>query len=220
VGLLDAKRESRSVPLCGVVAPCERGRVQQLHAMTDRTPSPRVLVRPLLRVRQIRQFTSEPPTDQELGAIADAGRWSGSSKNSQPWRFVIVRDRDVLKEIHDAGLPQTRSLATGRTAIAIALPDDDDPVSHAFDEGRAAERMLIAASFLGLGAAIAWAVPKIRDMVGSLLAVPDGWFIRTLVVVGHPSPEAMAPKSAPGKARLPREEMVFEGSWPAERREG
>jgi nitroreductase len=183
--------------------------------MTDRTPSPRVIVRPLLRVRQIRQFTKEPPSDEELGAIADAGRWSGSSKNSQPWRFVILRDRDVLKQIHDAGLPQTRSLATGPTAIAIVLPDDSDAVSHAFDEGRAAERMLIAASFLGLGAAIAWAVPAIRDLVGSLLGVPDGWFVRTLVVVGHPAPEALAPKSAPGKARLPREDVVFEGTWPA-----
>jgi nitroreductase len=187
--------------------------------MTDRTPSPRVVVRPLLRVRQLRQYTAEPPTDDELGAIVDAGRWSGSSKNSQPWRFVIVRDRDVLKQIHDAGLPQMRSLATALAAIAIVVPDDDDPLSHAYDEGRAAERMLIAASFLGLGAAIAWAVPAIRDMVGSLLAIPDGWFVRTLVVVGHPTPEALAPKSAPGMARLPREEVVFEGSWPVERRD-
>lgn len=188
--------------------------------MTDRTPSPRVLVRPLLRVRQIRQFTDEPPTDEELGAIADAGRWSGSSRNRQPWRFVIVRDRDVLKQIHDAGLPQMRSLGTALAAIAIVVPDDDDPESHAYDEGRAAERMLIAASFLGLGAAIAWALPAIRDLVGSLLAIPDGWFVRTLVVVGHLAPEALAPKSAPGKARLPREEVVFEGSWPAERQDG
>ena len=174
-----------------------------------------MLVRPLLRVRQLRQYTTEPPTDDELGAIVDAGRWSGSSKNSQPWRFVIVRDADVLKQIHDAGLPQMRSLATALAAIAIVVPDDADADSIAYDEGRAAERMLIAASFLGLGAAIAWAVPTLRPLVGSLLGVPDGWFVRTLVVVGHPTPEALAPKSAPGMGRLPRDEVVFEGAWPA-----
>ena len=183
--------------------------------MPDRTPSPRVLVRPLLRVRQLRQYTAEPPTDDELGAIVDAGRWSGSSRNSQPWRFVIVRDTGVLKQIHDAGLPQMRSLATARAAIAIVVPDDEDAASIAYDEGRAAERMLIAASFLGLGAAIAWAVPGIRNLVGSLLGVPDGRFVRTLVVVGHPTAEALAPKSAPGQARLPRDQVVFEGTWPA-----
>jgi nitroreductase len=187
--------------------------------MTDRTPSPRVLVRPLLRVRQIRQFTDEQPTDEELGAIADAGRWSGSSRNGQPWRFIVVRDRDVLGQIHEAGMPQMRSLATALAAIAIVVPDDDDAVSVAYDEGRAAERMLIAASFLDLGAAIAWALPAIRPLVGSLRGVPDGWFIRTLVVVGRTAPEALGPKSPPGKARLPREDVVFEGSWPAEGRE-
>jgi nitroreductase len=172
-------------------------------------------VRPLLRIRQIRQFTDEAPTNDELATLADVARWSGSSTNTQPWRFIVVRDRDVLLQLHEAGLPQTRSLATALAAIAIVLPDGD-AISHAFDEGRAAERMLIGASNLGLGAGIAWIMPGIRPLVGKLFALPDGWFVRTLVVVGHPTKEARAPKSAPGKARLPREDVVFEARWPAE----
>jgi nitroreductase len=173
-------------------------------------------LRPLLRVRQIRQFTDEAPTSDELAALADVARWSGSSTNTQPWRFIVVRDRDVLLRLHEAGLPQTRSLATARAAIAIVLPAGD-AISHAFDEGRAAERMLIGATNLGLGAGIAWIMPGIRPLVGDLLALPDGWFVRTLVVVGHPTKEARAPKAAPGKARFPREEVVFDGRWPAGR---
>jgi nitroreductase len=184
--------------------------------VTNPDPSPLEIVRPLLRVRQIRQFTDEAPTDPELAAIADVARWSGSSTNTQPWRFIVVRDRDVLLHIHEAGLPQTRSLATALAAIAIVLPDGDDVISHAFDEGRAAERMLIGASNLGLGAGIAWIMPGIRRLVADLLALPNGWFVRTLVVVGHPTDEARAPKAAPGKARLPRDEVVFESRWPAE----
>ena len=184
--------------------------------MTNDDRAPLEIIRPLLRVRQIRQFTDLPPTDDELAALTDVARWSGSSTNTQPWRFILVRDRDVLLEIHAAGLPQTRSLATALAAIAIALPDDDDAISHAFDEGRAAERMLIGATNLGLGAGIAWIMPGIRPLVGDLLALPDGWFIRTLVVVGNPTDAARAPKAAPGKARLPREDVVFEGRWPAE----
>ena len=172
----------------------------------------RDIVRPLLRVRQIRQFTDVPPTGEQLAAIADVARWSGSSRNTQPWRFIVVTDREVLRRIQEAGMPQTRSLATAQAAIAIVLPDED-AVSNAFDEGRAAERMLIAASFLDLAAAIAWAVPAIRGLVGELLGVPPGWFVRTLVVVGNATDEALAPKNPPGKARLPREEVVFEGRW-------
>jgi nitroreductase len=176
------------------------------------TDDPRDAVRPLLRVRQIREFTSEPPTDPELDAIVDAARWSGSSTNSQPWRFITIRDRQVLEQLHDAGLPQTRSLKTARAAVAIALPDDEYAVSHAYDEGRAAERMLIAATFLELAAGIAWITTKVRPVVAQLLDIPEGWFVRTIVVVGHPTEAALAPK---GQGRLPREETVFAERWPS-----
>jgi nitroreductase len=174
----------------------------------------RLAVRPLLRVRQIREFTAEPPTDVELEAIADAARWSGSSTNSQPWRFIVTRDRERLMRIHDAGLPQTRCLRTAPAAIVIVLPDDGSAVSHAYDEGRAAERILIAAHLLGLGAGIAWVLKDIRPVVKALLGLPDGWLVRTIVVVGHPTDAALAPKSPPGKGRLPRAEVVFEEHWP------
>jgi nitroreductase len=172
------------------------------------------IVRPLLRVRQTREFEPEVPTDEELGAIADVARWSGSSTNTQPWRFIVIRDREVIARIHEAGMPQTRSLATAPAAIAIVLPDDDDAVSYAYDEGRAAERMLIAASFLGLAAGIAWVMPHVRGVVADLLGLPADRFVRTIVVVGHPTERSRAPKNPPGKARLPREEVIFEGRWP------
>jgi len=170
-------------------------------------------VRPLLRVRQIREFTPDAPTPAELDAIVDAARWSGSSTNSQPWRFITIRDRGVLEQLHDAGLPQTRSLKTAPAAVAIALPDDQYAVSHAYDEGRAAERMLIAANLVGLAGGIAWITTKVRPVVSELLAIPEGWFVRTIVVVGHPTEAALAPK---GQGRLPRDETVFEERWTAD----
>ena len=172
----------------------------------------REAVRPLLRVRQIREFTPDAPTDAELEAITDAARWSGSSTNSQPWRFITIRDRAVLDRLHDAGLPQTRSLKTAPAAVAIVLPDDQYAISHAYDEGRASERMLIAAQAVGLRAGIAWIRSDVRPLVAELLALPEGRFVRTLVVVGHPTDAALAPK---GQGRLPREQAVFAERWPA-----
>jgi nitroreductase len=184
--------------------------------MTDPPPSPTDLVRPLLRVRQIRAFTDEPVELAELEALADVARWSGSSKNTQPWRFIVIRDTAALRAIADAGKPQTRSLQTAAAAIAISLPvEPGRAISNAFDEGRAAERMLIAASLLGLGAGIAWVRSEARGTVGELLSLPADRFVRTVVAVGHPSIPARRPKSAPGQARLPREEVVFEERWPS-----
>ena len=173
-------------------------------------------VRPLLRVRQVREFTDSPVSPSALDAIADAARWSGSSTNSQPWRFVIVRSVETLRAIAAAGLPHTRSLQTATAAVAVVLPEGKGVgISHAFDEGRAAERMLIAASFLDLGAAVAWILPDVRPVVGALLGLPEGHFVRTVVALGHPSAAAQRPKSARGKARLPREATVFYETWGA-----
>ena len=182
-----------------------------MHSTTD----PAEVVRPLLRVRQIREFTDQPVDPAALGAIADAARWSGSSRNSQPWRFIVIRDPSTLRAIQEAGMPHTRSLVTARAAIAIVLPSQPGSgISHGYDEGRAAERMLIAASLLGLGAAVAWVRADVRPRVGELLLLPEDRFVRTVVAIGHPTDAARRPKSARGDARLPREETVFEERWP------
>ncbi len=172
-------------------------------------------VRPLLRVRQIREFADRPVTRGELDAIADAARWSGSASNSQPWRFIEIVNRETVRTLGESAAPHTRSLLTAPAAIAIVLPDEaDKAVSRAYDEGRAAERMLIAATLLGLGAGISWILPETRPRIHALLGVPEGHVIRTIVAIGHPSEAARRPKSEPGKARLPRETVVFEERWP------
>jgi nitroreductase len=177
--------------------------------------SPADLVKPLLRVRQVREFASTPVDPAALHAIADAARWSGSSRNAQPWRFVIIQDPHRIRAIHESGLPQTRALATAQAAIAIVMPSEPGSgISHGYDEGRAAERMLIAASMLGLGAGIAWIRSEARPTIAELLGLPEDRFIRTVIAVGHPSEAGRRSKSPPGEARLPREDTVFEERWP------
>jgi nitroreductase len=170
-------------------------------------------VRPLLRVRQVREYRPDPPTDAQLEAITDAARWTGSSVNTQPWRFILIRDRATLDRLHEAGLPQTRSLKTAPAAVAIVMPERGSTVSHAYDEGRAAERILIAAHLVGLAAGIAWIRREIAQTVVDALALPEGHFVRTIVAVGNPTEAALAPKSKPGEARLPRDHVVFEERW-------
>lgn len=175
---------------------------------------PLELVRPLLRTRQYREFTPEPPTEAELTALTEVARWSGSSRNTQPWRFIVIHDREAITRIHDAGVPQTRALLTATVAIAIVLSGDPGDVEHAFDEGRVSERLLVAARLLGLGAGVAWARTEVRPLVAEILGLPADHFVRTIVVVGHPSEAATHPKSAPGKARLPAAETVLMERWP------
>lgn len=171
----------------------------------------REVVRPLLRVRQVREFSDRPVDPAALDAIADAGRWSGSSKNGQPWRFVVVRRRETLDRLARADDPPSGPLLTAAAALAIAMPDvPGTSVVTAYDEGRAAERMLVAASLLGLGAAIGWVGKGARPIVAELLGVPEDRQVRTILAIGHPTDAAARPKTARGKARLPRRQTVFE----------
>ena len=172
-------------------------------------------LRPLRRVRQIREFTDDPVDPADLAAIADVARWSGSSRNEQPWRFITIADVGPIRRIAASGLPMTRALQSAMAAVAIVLPTEPErEVGRAYDDGRAAERILIGATMLGLGAGIAWvrrgdAPPVVRAELG----IPEGWQVRTIVAIGYPTEAALRPKAAPGTARRPREEAVFEERW-------
>lgn len=184
--------------------------------MTDPTHDALQTVKPLLRTRQVREFTAEPLTDAQLHALTEVARWSGSSRNTQPWRFLVVRDPATLRALHAAGVPQTRSLATATAAIAIVLPVDAEPgvtLSHAYDDGRAAERILVAAGLLGVGAGIAWVRGEVLPAMRAILGLPEDRLVRTIIALGNPSEAARAPKSAPGQARIPREESVKQERW-------
>ena len=178
-------------------------------------PEPIEAVQPLIRVRQTRAFTGRKVTRAELDAITEVARWTGTSRNEQALRFVAIRNVARIREIADIGLPQTRGLPTATAAVAIVEPDEPERgISRSFDDGRAAERMLIAAHALGLAAGISRVRPDVRDGINKTLNLPGNRSVRTIVAFGHPTEDALAPKSAPGKARHPREELIYEEQWP------
>jgi nitroreductase len=177
--------------------------------------TPADILRPLRRTRQIREFEPTPLDPAVVDALVDVARWSGSSQNKQPWRFIVITGPATLHAIHEAGVPGTNAFATATAAIAIAMPADPArAVRDAYDDGRATERILVAATMLGVGAGISWLRPEVRPVVAELLGLPEDRMIRTIVQLGHPTPAAMEPKAAPGTGRLPRDEVVFREHWP------
>jgi nitroreductase len=180
--------------------------------MSEPEPAIRATADPVLtalrRTRQVRQFTDQPVDAADLGAILEVARWSGSSMNRQPWTFVVIHkraDREHLAEL----APNAKHVAGAAVAIAIAMSGDNSEWD-AYDEGRAAERILVAASALGLGAAIGWAIAADRPKVAAFLGLAAPAFVRTIISLGHPTEAARRPRSAPGTARRPIAELVRE----------
>ncbi len=166
-----------------------------------------VILRALRRTRQVRQFTDEPVAEADLEAILNVARWSGSASNRQPWTFMVLRGAGVRRRFAELA-PSARHLEGAPVGVAIAMPGEN-AVMDAFDEARVAERILIAAGVLGLGAAIGWA-GKDREAIGELLGLTPPAYVRTVISIGHPTEAAEQPKSAPGAARRPLSELVRE----------
>src|SRR5512137_1423344 len=104
-------------------------------------------------LRSVRQFDlSRPIEEAALQRILQAGRMSGSSKDSQPWWFIIVQDRATLQALSHTG-DYAQHLAGAAFAVAIVF----DPKFYRgeFDSGRTAQNMMLAAWNDGLGSCIA-----------------------------------------------------------------
>jgi nitroreductase len=164
------------------------------------------LLRAMRQVRSVRSFRPDPVPDELLTPILEVARWTGSGSNRQPWTFLVVRDPATLRGITMAS-PNVGHVAGAAAAIVIVM-DGGMPEIETFDEGRVAERILVAATALGLASAIGWVVPAGAAAVRTVLGVPEGRRARTLVSLGYPTEEGARPKSAPGTARRPLAAMV------------
>jgi nitroreductase len=173
--------------------------------MTD-PASAAATLRILRSVRSVRDFRTDPVPDDALDAILDVARWTGSGSNAQPWTFVVVRERATLAAIATAS-PNAGHVATAAAAIVIVMPNQK-PAIETFDEARAAERILIAATTLGLASALGWIMPDAQPEIARVLGVPDGMRVRTLVSLGYATEAGARPKSGPGQARRPLDTFV------------
>jgi nitroreductase len=174
----------------------------------SRPPGADAVLRALRRTRQVRQFADDPVSQAELDEILEVARWSGSSTNWQPWRFLVIRDRATLGSLAEL-LSNARHVGSAPVVLGVVMPNQK-PDWEPYDEGRLAERVLVAAGALGLGAGIGWVFGSRRPTVAELLGLRDGEYIRTVISIGHPSAEGRRPKSAPGQARKPLSELVTE----------
>ena len=173
----------------------------------------REAVETIRTVRQARQYRSDPVPEDVVNALLEVARWTGSSRNTQPWRFIVITDKEQLRRISEIRAP-IAWVAEAPLAIAIVLNGANE-ASEAFDEGRVTERLLIAARFLGLGGGTAWFGDAAQQAEGKrILGIPAERMARSVVVIGYPtSTQDPRPNRAAG-GRLPLSELVSHDRWP------
>ncbi len=163
----------------------------------------------ILSLRSVRQFDlSRSIEEAALRRILQAGRMSGSSKDSQPWWFIVIRDRARLQALAKTG-DYAQHLAGAAFAVAIVF----DPKFYRgeFDSGRAVQNMMLAAWNDGLGSCIA--SMHREDECKAMLGVPHELRLQHIISFGYPLPPEQTIPAAPKRRRKPLDEIVMQERW-------
>src|SRR5262245_3247961 len=134
-------------------------------------------------LRSVRRYAPTPIPGDVLNAVLEIGRWTGSSKNTQPWQVVVVRDRNQLRQLAEYG---TFASHLAGAAIGLVLVMQDD--NRRLDEGRLAQNLMLAAWAYGIGSCIATMQPAANvERAKRLLGIPMERGGHTVLALGYPA---------------------------------
>lgn len=161
--------------------------------------------------RDVRDYTDEPVDRRHLERILEAGRRAPSSQNWQPWDFVVVTDREQLRELSmvwRGAAHAARSAAT--IALVIPIPaDEEDSDSARYDLGQATMSMMVTAADLGIGSGHA-AVADQR-LARQVLDLPEDRICAYLVAIGYPGDRLLTPIKHPDRREF--DSVVHWSRW-------
>jgi len=192
--------------------------------MQNRTDT-QIPIHELIRQRwSSRAFSSHPVESDKLLSILEAARWAPSSRNEQPWAFLVAtKDNPENYEALAGVLMDSNRAWAGNAPVLILttahtrLEKDGQPNRHSFhDLGQATANLVFQATSLGLAT---------HQMGGfhanaarERFAIPETWEPVSVIALGYPGnaellPEPLRERETAQRRRKPLEEFVFSGTW-------
>ena len=191
--------------------------------------------------RAMRRLKPDPVSDEDLWTILDAAIKAPSGGNSQPWRFLVIRDPEIKRKIGEYYLDGWTRVYGPFRDFALASPDfartyrSADHLAHNLAEvpvlilatvqreGVAAgspaaasvypavQNLMLAARALGLGTTLTTLHMEHDQEVKDLLGIPEGVDTMALIPVGWPKGRFGPP------VRQPVEQVTFWDRWGEQR---
>ena len=168
----------------------------------------------------VRTYSDQPVEDEKIAAVLGAARLAPSARNSQPWRYIVVKDRETIAKLSDSGRLNSWIKSAPVVIVACADPKDDvknnDMEYYLLAVGISMEHLVLMATELGLGTCwlAGYNEAKVRDVLG----VPDRIKVVAMTPLGYPADKPsmrdMLTKSlARSKNRKSLEEIVRYEKW-------
>ncbi len=147
--------------------------------------------------RSVRDFLDEPVGRDKIILCLEAARLAPSACNSQPWKFIVVDDKDLKDELCRAafgGIYSMMSFARKAPLIVAVVSENAkflarigsllrDTRFYLIDIGIAAEHFVLQAEELGLSTC--WIGWFNEGAVKSILKIPRDRRIEVLIAVGY-----------------------------------
>jgi nitroreductase len=156
-------------------------------------------------VLAVRRFKDTPVPEPIIREIVEAGRLTASGSNTQPWHFIVVRDKQTLNRLGQ--LARTGPYIP-QAPMAIVVAMDASPLAVS-DGSRAIQNMILTAWSQGVGSN--WVGFNNLQEVNSLLGIPEEVSVLAILPFGYPA-DALGKGQ---KKRKPLAEVVYNERWGA-----
>ena len=165
--------------------------------------------------RSIRAYKPDPVSEDDLNAVLEAGRQAPSWANTQCWRFVVVKDKEMKARLANT-LPQTNGARVGMEQAPLVIVAcavlgragykkgevmSDKGDWFMFDTALAMHNIVLAAHSLGLGTVYIGLFDA--KAAAAILDLPEGVVAVAMTPLGYPMAEGKV------TTRLDMSEVVF-----------
>jgi nitroreductase len=159
--------------------------------------------------RNVRSYQDRPIPAAHLDQILEAGRRSPSSQNWQPWDFILVTEREQLRELSRVWRSAGHVAGSAATIVIIGPAADNEFHRAQLDLGQATMAMALAAADLGVGSCHSGVadLPLARELLG--FPEDRNWVL--LLSLGYPADRPLTPVRQP--LRRPFDDVVHRGRW-------
>ena len=142
----------------------------------------------LLRRKSIRKYTNEPIKKEVITTLLKAAMQAPSANNQQPWKFIVVDDRELLDKLSTACSGAWMLKNVNVAIVTLMIPIKPSPYFTVQDMAAATQNILLEATNIGLGSCWIGVYPieERVNYIEKLLNIKDGIHPFSMIALGYP----------------------------------
>jgi nitroreductase len=143
---------------------------------------PKVLLDFIKERRSIRAFQEKQIPEKEIEMILEAGRWAPSASNRQPWEFILIKNRDILKKLARV-TGYGWFIGEASFAVAIVGKPRTSQNYYVIDTSLVSMNMMLMAWSLGIGTC--WIGSINKEKAKEILGLGRNDYLLTVLPFGY-----------------------------------